>query len=280
MTSPASLPNFVIIGAMRSGTTSFARYLRSHPETFISREKELHFFDGVAGRDIDWYRKQFAQANGASAIGEATPNYMYDHHALEWMSQLLPEARLIAILRNPVDRAYSHYWHNRARGKETLSFKEAVGAEPGRLGSADPWTCRTYSYIDRGRYWRQLSRANHYYPSDALHVILFENMVERPVDTYQDVCRFLDIDHTFIPPEIGQPVNSFVGFRSVRLRKWIRSLPLGLSQLARLLGRLNSQTTEYASLDPDLRSELTEFFAADNAALASWLPVDLSVWER
>ncbi len=150
---PPVLPNFVIIGAPRSGTTSLSAYLGTHPQVFMSREKELHFFDRRFHRGIEWYARQFARAKGKIGIGEATPRYMYGAEAIARMYELLPETKLIAILRNPVDRAYSHYWHFRARGWEPLDFARAIAAE--ERGEQDHSRTRR-SYLEDGRYLKYL----------------------------------------------------------------------------------------------------------------------------
>src|ERR1051326_983405 len=121
MTEGRRLPTFLIIGAGRSGTTSLARYLGSHPHVFMARAKEMHFFDSDS-KTREWYRPRFAEARRQTAVGEATPNYLYEPAAIKRMAAIVPEARLIAILRDPVDRAYSHYWQNRSLGKETMTF--------------------------------------------------------------------------------------------------------------------------------------------------------------
>jgi hypothetical protein len=134
------LPNFVIIGAPRSGTTSLAHSLSQHPEVFVTMQvKELHFFDTNFDRGLDWYRQQFsgADAAAAKAAGEATPTYMYDETAMSRMAETVPDARLIAILRNPVDRAYSHYWMNRSLDREDLLFPVAIETEAERLAGDD-----------------------------------------------------------------------------------------------------------------------------------------------
>src|SRR5262245_45971784 len=124
--SPTRLPTFLIVGAMRSGTTSLARYLGAHPDVFVAPEKEIHFFDRCFDRGVAWYAERFIQAAGAGAIGEATQSYMYDPDAIARMRSVVPSARLLTILRHPTDRAYSHYWLNRAHGLEDRSFEAAI----------------------------------------------------------------------------------------------------------------------------------------------------------
>ena len=267
------LPNFFIAGTMRSGTTSLARYLDAHPEVFVSHPKEIHFFDLKFDKGIEWYSRLFANADGAAAAGDATPSYVYLEDAVTRMAQTVPEARVIITLRNPIDRAYSHYWLRRSIGAEHLDFEDAVEAEPERLALGDPR--RACPYLDMGRYLPQLERLCEHFPRSRVHVFVFEDLRDDPLPTYQSVCRFLGVEESFVPTNIGKVVNPFVTFRSVRVRKAKRHLP-GL--LRKVVGRLNTTRSSYPPMDPDLRADLEGRFAADNAALAKWLERDLSVW--
>jgi hypothetical protein len=175
-----SLPNFVIIGAQKSGTTSLYAYLRAHPDVFLAPGKEIHYFDSHLDEGLDWYKAKFAGATTERTIGEATPNYMYFGEGLNRMAEVIPEARLVAILRNPVDRAYSHYWHERVRGREKLEFADAIAAEPARLATGDPQAIQCHSYVDRGRYLPQLQRVCELYPREAILVILFDDLCAAP----------------------------------------------------------------------------------------------------
>ena len=113
-----ALPNFFIAGTMRSGTTSLTRYLDAHPDVFIAPQKEIHYFDLNYPRGIDWYRQQFSNVDREVAVGDATPSYVYLEEAVARMTETVPDARVIVLLRHPVDRAYSHYWLRRALGAE------------------------------------------------------------------------------------------------------------------------------------------------------------------
>lgn len=273
-----SLPNFLLIGAMRSGTTSLARYLGAHPDIFVAPQKEIHFFDFNFERGDDWYRQQFAGVSTERHVGEATQTYMYDSDIPPKMAALLPDARLIAILRNPVDRAYSHYWHSRTHGKEPLQFSEAISVEVERLASAPDRRIRyAYSYVDRGHYLSQLKRVCEYYPREALLVILFENLRDAPRETFTTLCSFLGADGCVIPDNIGGTMNSAVRFRSLKLRQWLKRFPASLVP-ARVLGRVNTREFSYPPLDPSVRASLLNVFEKETAALESWLGLDLSVW--
>ncbi len=270
----ARLPEFVVVGAQRCGSTSLYRYLEDHPAVFMAAVKELHFFDRHFDRGLSWYREQFADASPAQRAGEATPRYMASATAVERLAATLPEARLLAILRDPVERAYSHYWMERARGRENGSFEAAIAAEEARH---DPEVLP--AYLGQGRYITQLERICRLVPRHHLHVILLEDLLARPEATFAQVCRFLDIDDAYRPANLGQPVNSFVAFRSLALRRATKGIPRSLPVLSKALGRLNAQDkSSYPSLLPETRNRLAAYFEDDNRALATFLDRDLDAW--
>jgi hypothetical protein len=269
------LPTFVIVGAMRSGTTALARHLGAHPDVFMAEEKEIHFFDRHWARGQDWYRGRFVRASGERMVGEATPAYLYHPEVPARMAEVLPEARLIAILRNPVDRAYSHYWLQRGLGRERRGFAEAIEEEEreGPVLEAD------FAYLGCSRYLPQLQRMGRYFARASLLVLVFEELQRDPGTLYRTACRFLGIDPEYAPSDLGRLMNPYRDYRSLRLRLYTRSPPPTV--LKRALARLNTvRGSSYPPLDPVLREELSSRFAGPNAALAEWLGRDLSVWGR
>ena len=270
------LPDFLIVGAMRSGTTSLSVYLGAHPDVFIPERKEIRFFDRHFANGPDWYREQFRGAGERMVVGEASPGYMYLPQAVSRMAESLPDARLIALLRDPVDRAYSHYWMNQALGKESLSFTEALAQESERIARGARRA--DYSYVDRGRYLRQLRNVCEHYPREQLHVVLFDDLERNPLETYGDVCRFLGIDADHVPRKLGEPINRFVTFRSLEMWRSARDRnPLA----RRVLERANTRRrSSYPPLEPAVRMALAEEFEGDNRALESWLGRSLAGWTR
>lgn len=279
--SELSLPNFLIIGAMKAGSTSLARYLGAHPQVFMAPCKEVHFFDRNYDRGISWYAEHFlSAADDESAVGEATPNYLYLPEALSRMAGAVPQAKLVVILRNPVDRAYSHYWHEKARGRESLDFRRAIEAEPKRLKTADVEIRTHFSYLDQGRYLGQLKVLTRHFPRENLFIVLSEELAADPESAVRSVCRFIGVPED-VPDNVGRTYNAHISFRSLKVRKLAHVLASGgplESFLARVVGRLNTRRGPYPSMDQKLRRTLTDYYEEDNRALASWLGRDLSSW--
>lgn len=213
-----SKPDFLIIGASKCGTTSLYNYLTSHPQIASARSKEIHYFDTGFQRGSAWYRSNFPlrsrlrQTKGAHTrvlTGEASPYYIFHPHALRRISEALPQILMIIILRNPVDRAYSHYNHSVRLGYETLSFEEAIAAEDGRLDGevekmrADEsyysFNHQYYSYQTRGIYADQLLRLRElgFAPEQVL-ILKSEYFFARPADCLPKLWQFLQL--TDCPP--------------------------------------------------------------------------------
>lgn len=264
-----ALPNFLIIGAMRSGTTSLARAISAHPDAFMFTGKEIHFFDRHFDRGLDWYRSQFTGVAGEGAVGESTPAYMYVEWAVPRIAEVLPNVKLTAVLRNPVDRAYSHYWRRRGLRREKRGFSEAIREEM-RLDVP--------GYLTPSRYLPQLQRVLQHFPREALHVIIFEEYARDPHRVYASLSRFLGIDDAFVPPGLGERVNPSRSYRSSALLRYTESRPR--SRLKRVVARLNARKPRpYPPMDRGIRQELLETFREHNAALAGVLGKDLSAWD-
>ena len=263
------MPNFLIIGAQRSGTSSLNHYLRQHPQVFMAPGKELRFFNRNFERGLGWYEAHFEDSCGARAVGEATPSYMYEGVAVLRMAEVLPFVRLVAILRNPVARAYSHYQMIVARGRETRTFEEAVEEELSQASGAS-------SYLDQGRYLSQLERLGEQMPNAPLHVMITERFISQPREGFETLCRFLDVDHSFVPLDIGKAVNRYVEFRSLRLRRIAHSFGQGL--VRRGLDALNTKQVDYVPMRLDVQRRLEDVYAEEVRGLRRYLGVDLSQW--
>lgn len=210
-----ALPDFIVCGAMKSGTTSLLHYLSQHPQVHASFKKEVHFFDLNYGRGVEWYRSFFPlrRALGPDdATGEASPLYIFYPPAPQRIHRLLPEARLIALLRDPTERAVSQYFHEVRKGRETLPPMEALTREEERLRPVverGDYSSTTYihcSYKSRGRYAEQLARYLEYFPREQLLVRSAEQFFREPQVVLADVFRFIEVDDGFRPRDL-EPRN-------------------------------------------------------------------------
>ncbi len=245
-----ALPDFVIIGTAKGGTTSLYYLLSQHPLIEPAAAKELHFFDNHFGEGVEWYRRCFPPPkwkDGRWTItGEATP-CLGDPDVPERMAKVIPQARLIALLRNPVDRAYSMYHHRVRNGHETRTFENAI-EEEARLSETrheertdhdDP----RRRYLSRGIYVDQLLRWSKFFSEEQLLVLKSEDLFERPQQTLKVVMDFLDL------PEWKPEVSKLPGNK-------------------RNEGR-------YEEMNPATRSRLEEYFEPHNHRLYEFLGVDL-----
>lgn len=191
--------NFIICGTQKGGSSALDAYLREHPAICMADQKEVHYFDNDEHfmsdtPDYSIYHSSFIPTDEHLLLGESTPIYMYWYDSPRRIWQYNPDIKLIAILRNPIDRAYSHWNMERDRCAEKLSFLEAIRSEPTRCRTALPYQHRIYSYIDRGYYLEQLRRLWTFFPKEQLLILKNEDLREKPQETLQYICQFLGID--------------------------------------------------------------------------------------
>ena len=251
---PAAAPDFVIIGAQRAGTTSLHAYLSAHPQVQTPVTKELHFLTDRYERGLDWYLGQFPLSLPPGTLtGESTPYALFHPLSPERLGQIAPRAKLIALLRNPVERAYSHYLLERSRGLEPLAFGDALEAEADRLAGEevrlrrDPTSVsmphKHFSYVARGDYAPQLERWLASYPRDQLLVLQSEALYTKTPETFARVATFLGI-----APEKDVP------FVAHNRSSGPPSDPEIRGRLARHFAPLNARLKELIGWAPDWES--------------------------
>ncbi|MDT7688952.1 MAG: hypothetical protein QOE46_1711 [Acidobacteriota bacterium] len=295
-----TMPNFIVIGAAKGGTTALHRYLKQHPQIFMSTPKELRFFPFEHQRpnfcgpgdaedaatmimDIEDYRAHFAAGADYPARGESSPLYLYYPHTAARIRHHIPEAKLIAILRQPADRAYSQYLMKKRDGIERLSFAEAFAAEGQRI--ADGWS-HHWHYRQRGFYAAQLKPYFDLFTREQLRVYLYEDYVADPVGLMQDIFRFLNVDDGFVPDmsvrhnesKIPRSHALQVFLTEPRLTKNVFK-PLLPARLSRRVGdRFRRLNLTKPPLPKELRRRLTEVYREDINELQEMLGRDLSHW--
>lgn len=193
------LPDFLCLGAQKSGTTTLHALLDRHHEVFLPHCKEVHFFDQNYNEGENWYRHHFENAEPSQQCGDITPFYLFHPEVPERIHQLLPQAKLIVLLRDPVERTISQLFHARKRGFERLPPGEALAAENNRLASGSPISLQKHSYVSRSRYLEQLDRYEALYPTEQLLILRSEDLFQTPKRIWPALMNFLQIKEIPLP---------------------------------------------------------------------------------
>lgn len=290
-----TMPNFLIIGAMKSGTTALYYYLEQHPQIYMSPVKEPNFFcsgqhgnsDSTSVTRLRAYQDLFKGASGEKALGEASHCYLYEPGAVAQIQQHVPDARLVAVLRNPVDRAYSHFLHMVRNGTEPLTdFARALREEEaGALQKR-----RFQDYIGRGRYYEQLKRYFDAFDRNQVRVYLYEDLSNAPIDTLQDIFRFLAVEDSFLPDvSLRRNVSGYSRYKT--LDKFLRKpssvkdalktyLPARLRwRLSKAFDDLKTRNlVEPPAVQSEVRRQLVGVYREDILRLQDLIQRDLSGW--
>jgi hypothetical protein len=303
-----TMPNFLLLGTMKSGTTSLYYQLKQHPQIYMSPVKAPDFF-ALEGRKWDFngpegqaaanywtsqhkstnikeYRELFQGVSDEIAIGEASPSYVYRPEAPSRIRHYIPEAKLVAILRNPVERAYSQYCYARLAGREPLTFAQALRAEEERIQNGYDWL---YHYKNFGFYYTQLKRYHEMFERDQIRVYLYDDLKDEPIGVVQDIFRYLGVDDAFTPDISwrfnpgGIPKNATL-HRVLKQPSKVKSVAKTLlpdRQARRAWERLLSlNLTKAPPIPQEVRTELIEEFRQDILNLEDLLGRDLSGWLR
>ena len=212
------LPNFLIIGAARSGTTSLYSALQSHPDVYlpINKRPEPHFFlkDAEFATGVGYYEQRFfAGWSGQRAVGEASTSYLFGAEVPARVKRIIPDVKLICVLRNPIDRAFSSYWHTVRSGLEALPFEQALEQETTRkreLAGTAMGEIAPFAYVERGLYHEQLTRWLAEFPRGQFAILLFEDLLADPRSALQAVARILGIDAAGFPDRPFERENQSV----------------------------------------------------------------------
>ncbi|HLJ32057.1 MAG TPA: sulfotransferase [Ktedonobacteraceae bacterium] len=219
------MPDFIMIGVARGGTTSFYNYLIEHPGIGSAAKKEVHYFDYHFHKGTAWYRGHFPYSlrkyyaenirKSDFITGEASPYYMYHPYVPERIAKVLPNVKLLVLLRNPIERAFSHYSWEVSWGNETLSFEEAIDCEEERIQKDFPRLANHYahnhqhfSYISRGLYAEQLEAWFKFFPKEQFLIQKSEDMYTEPAATYKQALEFLGVPY-IVPEKLAKEYKQY-----------------------------------------------------------------------
>ena len=277
--APHALPNLVVIGAKKSGTTSLYHYLASHPDIWMSREKELDFFVAERNwsRGLDWYRRRFN--TDAAVRGEASPYYtaLPQHRGVpERMASVIPDARLVYLVRDPIERLVSHYHMAVATGRERRPLAAAIA------NLSESW------YVAQGRYWMQLDPYLRHFAPEQVLVVDQDDLGRERAAALRRVFGFLGVDPNFVSPEFDE-----VHFAAMarRRRRPVAKAVLALDRAVgsdrsqdarrRVPARMRAMLTvplERTALGPALRARLEQLYTPDAARLREHTGLRFASW--
>lgn len=275
------LPNFLIIGSQKAGTTSLYNILKQHPQVFMPEKKEVNFFflEKEFRKGMAYYQQYFADIPvGKKVFGEASPGYICHPQAPGRIKESLPYAKLILTVRNPIERAYSQYWDNRMTLSEPRPFNQVMDMalnetyEPGKLG-----------YFSRGTYIQYINRYLELFDANQLLILLFDDLRDDPLKFYRTCFEFLEIDPAFHSAEMDTAFNPSSVWDNF-LYNWFFNHPATQRFLPAKSKRLvfwgKQRRFQYPPMDQATKQRLIQFFAPWNRELANFLGRDLSHWSE
>jgi len=286
-----AMPNFLIIGAQKAGTTALYYFLKQHPQIYMSPIKEPQFFtyedeklnylNPIVITNIEDYCNLFQEVSKEIVMGEASPSYIYSPKAPERIQHYIPEAKLIAILCHPAERAYSNFIFNIQRGNEPLKdFAQALREEEARI--CNNWGFR-WHYKRKGFYYMQMKRYFDRFDQSQIRVYLYEDLNTNFVSVLQSIFQFLGVDATFMPDVSHKynvsliPKNEIMDILVTRLNPAKRVLKLYL--LERFRHYIKRQIFDKPPLlSPEFRRQLIDVYREDILQLQDLIQQDLSSW--
>jgi hypothetical protein len=293
-----TMPNFLIIGAEKAGTSSLHYYLGQHPQIFMCPVKEPRFFfpefyttyckgprkgDRNSAITLQAYKDLFVNVSSEIAIGESSPQYLYAPKAPEKIKYYIPEVKMIVILRNPVERAFSAFCYQVRDGYENLSFEQALQEEPNRIRYQ--WRPIWY-YQKLGFYHSQLSRYFKLFAKDQIRIYLYEDFDTNSNLIVSDIFKFLEVDYDFCPTLTRKNVSYIPKSRSI-YSLFNKDNPIKSAFKPLLSSKFRKQLKIYLekfnhepkpSLLPETRKKLNMLFRQDILQLQDLIRIDLSRW--
>ena len=287
-----TLPNFLIVGAAKCGTTTLFHCVKQHPDVGMLEAKDAYYFvhDRKKVETLSEYEALFEGFADRKAVGEAPVRCLYDPDAPGKIKRDLPGVKIVIILRNPAEMAHS-LWGHMVRNGEKLSFRQGLKEEPKRIGDpafrlrSNNWH-GDYYYFDRGLYFRQVKRYMDMFGRENVQVHLFEDFRKDPAGTCSAIFRFIGVDPGFVP--VMERRNTGRVFRHRGLHKLLTQPPAWLSRASSCLPArmtagvrdrlIDFNTQPVPALDRGLKRELLERYRPDIVKLEGLIGRDLSVW--
>lgn len=284
------LPNFFLAGCQKTASSWLYKCFSEHPDIYVPNIDATHFFTFNYYKGFDWFIQYYNNYSGQKAVGDTTPSYIRDIDAPRRIREYYPEAKLIFSLRNPVERAFSHYWYEKAKNKITYDFAET-------LEIYDLYQ----NFIVSGFYHQLLVNYLKFFPKEQILVILYEDIKQSPDAVIENVFNFLGVDSDFKPTVLNKKVNIAAKRKAKKDNKinryladldkkirnaedkrlWIKAgrLFIKLTHSIKMSLDTNPDNEYTRGMDPALRKRLENIFTEENEKLANLFDLDLSCWQ-
>ncbi len=281
-------PTFLVVGAQKSATTWLYECLREHPDVYVPKTKEIHFFCGendcpksTASHGEDWYRSQFSTQDCYKAAGELSIDYMFYEDVAEKVSTFNPQMKIIFLLRDPIDRAYSAYWMEKRYKADHPDFTTFVHQES--------------PYVARGFYYRQIMRYLGVFPRENIAIYLYDDLLKDPRQFTADVFDFLGVASEFVPSSLNQrvaqtrkmaPLLSRILYTHVApVLRWAPALWLWRmikrhTNLTSRGGALSAEHSAYPPMREEDKADLLDIYREENQKLFQLLGREITDWQK
>ena len=284
---PVSLPlkiSFFLVGFQKCATTWLHRCFDQHPQIYVPKKHMIHYFDIKHYEGITWYKEFYQSAQEGMVCGDTTVTYARDLKAIKRIADFNHNAKILLSLRNPIERAFSHYWHEKKKNKINFSFEECLV----NYDLYDDW-------IRTGFYSHAIDNVQNYFAKENIKILLVDDICSEPEKTIQEVYSFLGVRPNFSPPILHSKVNVAWSKpqKIVSYSKWGRSVfaematwltkDIKISKIDILrkfesMLKKNQQSEYEVGMDSEFKQELKKIFAEEIAALSALLNRDLSCW--
>ena len=271
--------HFFIVGAQRCGTTSLHHYLSKHPQICMGSEKEIHYYsiEKKYIKGMDWYKSRFNNCSENIITGDASPLYLYLDYVPARIAKDYKNAKLIFILRNPADRAWSHYSWQVKRGLEYLSFSKAIKKENKRI-SKNLLNKRRYSYLDRGKYIVQIKRYLKYFPKEQMLFIFTKDLKTKPKQVLNNICKFLEVEEFPVENISKVQINKNQIARFKFIAFVIHNTFLERNKYAFRLNKKLNQKDNNLQIKKETQEYMSEYFRDYNQELKDFLNIEQLNW--
>ena len=286
MAIPARIPDFFVVGAQKAGTTSLYEYLRQHPQIYMSPIKEPSYFapEQCAGGPVftwDSYLRLFAGAGTERALGEATATYLWSAAAPLGIAARIPEARIVMILRSPIDRAFSQYLHMLTEGVTRRSFRAQIAVS---LRQPETRFSHTWPFLELGLYHQQVARYLRQFPRANIHICYYEEFALSPLRVMSELYAFLGVDPAYTPdvthrhnePRVPRAAAAVYVLRRCGMWRALRALTP--PRLRSALRSAAVRSRDSLTIDPAAHEFLAAYYRHDVEQLSFLLDRDLTHW--